>query len=68
MRAEIANIRCPTLLLMGEKDMLTPAQAGEETVRMLTHGHLKIISGAGHAPFLSHPEQLIESITTFIHE
>jgi pimeloyl-[acyl-carrier protein] methyl ester esterase len=68
LTTEITRIRCPALLIMGDKDMLTPPGSGEKTVQLLADGRLQIIPGAGHAPFLSHPQQVIESITTFIHE
>ena len=66
LRAEIANIRKPTLLIHGDRDTLTPVQAAHWMMQQLPHGFLRVLSGAAHAPFLSHSEQFIETLNQFL--
>ena len=66
LRAEIVNIRKPTLLIHGDRDTLTPVQAAHWMMQQLPHGFLRVISGAAHAPFLSHSDQFVEALNQFL--
>ena len=66
LRAEIANIRKPTLLIHGDRDTLAPVQAAHWMMQQLPHGFLRVISGSAHAPFLSHTDQFIEALNQFL--
>jgi len=60
------NIQCPTLIILGEKDTLIPKSSGQETQKVISGSELQIIKGAGHAPFISHPDEFLKNISTFI--
>lgn len=66
LREEIPNIRKPTLLIHGDRDTLTPVQAAHWMMQQLPMGYLRVISGAAHAPFLSHSDQFIETLNQFL--
>ncbi|MBC7756453.1 MAG: pimeloyl-ACP methyl ester esterase BioH [Bdellovibrio sp.] len=66
LRAEVANIRKPTLLIHGDRDTLTPVQAANWLMQHLPQGFLRVMAGAAHAPFLSHTEQFIDALTQFL--
>ncbi len=51
LRATSAGLRVPVYWLLGERDTLV-----SHAVTVDSRGHYHVISGAGHAPFLSHPE------------
>lgn len=68
LRQQIAAITCPTLFLVGQRDTLMSVAAGELCIQQMANAHLQIIEGAGHGPFISHPEQFLESVRQFIHE
>lgn len=66
LREEVSNIRKPTLLIHGDRDTLTPVQAAHWMMQQLPMGYLRVISGAAHAPFLSHSDQFIETLNQFL--
>ncbi|HUM94500.1 MAG TPA: pimeloyl-ACP methyl ester esterase BioH [Candidatus Competibacter sp.] len=66
LRPDWPRIACPTLLLMGQRDQLVPAQAGAELVERLPDGRLKVFERAGHAPFFSHPGEFVAELRTFL--
>ncbi len=66
LREEIPNIRKPTLLIHGDRDTLAPVQAAHWMMQQLPIGYLRVMSGAAHAPFLSHSEQFIEALNQFL--
>lgn len=66
LRPRLSEIQCPTLLLTGEHDALYRRAAAEKTQNLFPHAYLSVISGAGHAPFLSHPENFLDSLFSFL--
>ena len=66
LRTEVNNIRKSTLLIHGDRDTLAPVQAAHWMMQNLPKAYLRVISGASHAPFLSHSEQCIEALVDFL--
>ena len=66
LRAEVTAIECPTLLLMGERDTLVPVNAGRESALLFPAARLEVIEGAGHAPFIVHPEIVAGLVQDFL--
>lgn len=62
LRAQLATIPTPTLVLHGSRDTLTPRAAAEYLARQLPSAQLALIEGAGHAPFISHPETFLQAL------
>jgi len=69
LRPQLPEITCPTLLIAGENDALFRRAAAEKTKELfnnsLNNAKLSVISGAGHAPFLSHPDDFLNSLLPF---
>jgi pimeloyl-[acyl-carrier protein] methyl ester esterase len=66
LRAAAAEIQAPTLLLHGERDLLTPPGAAHWLAGRIKGARLEILPGAAHAPFLSHPGEFAETLTGFL--
>jgi len=66
LRAEIESLRRPVLLIHGDRDTLVPVQAAHWLAQHLPFGRLRVIAGASHAPFLSHPDQFIAALIEFL--
>lgn len=66
LRAQLTSITQPTLVIHGERDTLAPIAAAEFTTQALPHGQLLTIPGAGHAPFISHPDQVVAALLEFL--
>lgn len=66
LRKALDKIKIPMLLLGGERDTLVPKAA---IMQLANNENIEtsIIEKAGHAPFISHPEQCAEIISGFIH-
>lgn len=68
LRQVLPDIQQPTLVLHGERDTLAPLAAAEYTAARLPQGKLEIIEGAGHAPFISHPDLFTDSVVEFMND
>jgi pimeloyl-[acyl-carrier protein] methyl ester esterase len=67
-RAMLTSVQQPTLVLHGAHDAVTPCVAGEALSRALPHARFQLVAGAGHAPFLSHPEAVATLLNEFLDE
>lgn len=66
LRAVVAGIREPALVIAGDRDTLTPVGASRWLAEHLPHATLQVISGAAHVPFLSHPEAFAAGVLSFL--
>ena len=70
--AQLPNVRCPALIVMGsdDPDFPDPAAEGEAIVDALPSGlgTLKILDGAGHYPHAECPDQLAALVIGFLGE
>ncbi len=67
-RDQLSSITQPTLMIHGDRDNLIPVAAIQQMAAMIPDAKVVTIQKAGHAPFLSHPNQFIEAVEHFIHE
>jgi pimeloyl-[acyl-carrier protein] methyl ester esterase len=66
LRATLPQIQQPTLVIAGERDKLTPAEASHYLAQSLPNARAVVIGGAAHAPFLSHPRQFMVAVKDFL--
>jgi pimeloyl-[acyl-carrier protein] methyl ester esterase len=68
LRAQLAAIRIPTLVLSGQYDRVTPPAASAALAELLPRARYLEIPRAAHAPFLSHREALLPPLRAFLSE
>ena len=66
LRAACAGIRCPALVLAGERDTLVPVAAAAASAALLPQGRMHVVPGGGHAPFLSAPGEVAGAVRDFL--
>jgi len=64
LRDSIANIQCPTEIMLGTEDRVIPAEAGRFLAREIPNARLHEIE-AGHIPFLTSSDWFIDRVTGF---
>ena len=62
----LREVRTPTLLIWGSRDVVVPVSAGRVYEKSLANAELKVIEGAGHLVELEHPERIAELISAHI--
>ena len=65
-RPDLPQIKPATLVISGERDRLTPPEAGRLTAEAIPDARFCAIAGAAHAPFLSHREEFLAELTRFL--
>lgn len=65
-REFVASNVLPVNLILGDKDTLVPADSAQAVKQLNPNIHYQIMPSAGHAPFLSHTEELISKIIAML--
>ncbi|MFZ4503711.1 MAG: pimeloyl-ACP methyl ester esterase BioH [Methylovulum sp.] len=66
LRADVAELTQPLLLVLGAKDALVPLAVGPAMVQLQPNVRLCCLASSAHAPFLSQCEETVAAISTFI--
>jgi pimeloyl-ACP methyl ester carboxylesterase len=64
--ADLASIKIPTLVLVGEHDAITPPDEARKMAQALPNAQLAIIPNAGHLAPLENPDAANEAILVFL--
>lgn len=67
-RAILDELKPPVLVIAGEHDRITHPNASRYLAARLPQARLRIIKRAGHAPFISHREELAHELRSFLAE
>ncbi len=62
----LATITCPTLVIVGEQDSLTPPDAVHDYASRIPGVQLVVLPHAGHLSNLEQPETFLEAIRNFL--
>ncbi|MBS0358972.1 MAG: pimeloyl-ACP methyl ester esterase BioH [Proteobacteria bacterium] len=66
LRTHLSSITSPILHIFGKLDVLVPVSAANSIQGLNPNIQTEVISGAGHAPFLSHPEEFLTVLQNFL--
>ncbi|MCP4202302.1 MAG: alpha/beta fold hydrolase [bacterium] len=64
--AELHRIRCPTLVMVGEEDLLKPPPYSRLIVERISDSELRIVPEAGHALIIEKPDEVNAAISEFL--
>jgi pimeloyl-ACP methyl ester carboxylesterase len=60
--AAAAQIKIPATLILGERDMMTPAKAGKTLAAALPNSRTIVLAGAGHMMMAERPDELLAAL------
>ena len=58
-------VACPTLLLMGKKDMMTPPKASATLTRAIPHATVTTLENCGHSLMAEQPDAVLAALYSF---
>lgn len=65
LRGALPDLAVPSLWIAGRRDRLVPWQAMQWSADSAPGGRFLRIDGGGHAPFLSHADEVVEALAAF---
>lgn len=63
---QLAEIKTPTLIIVGEEDVATPASKSKRMHDAMTGSELKIVPRCGHSSTIEEPEAVTAAISEFL--
>ncbi len=57
-----AKVRCPTLLILGKRDLMTPMKAASELGGKIPGARTVVLEGAGHALMAERPDEVLDAL------
>ncbi len=57
-----AAVRCPTVMLAGESDRMTPAKGGADLAAAITGASFVVVPGGGHMLPIDNPRETVEAL------
>jgi pimeloyl-ACP methyl ester carboxylesterase len=63
---ELGKIKCPSLIVCGREDRLTPIKYSEFLKSKIAQSEMEIVEGAAHMPMLENPKALTSILSEFL--
>lgn len=67
-RADLPNVRCPSLILQHARDALAPQAVGQYLHRHLAGSRYELLDVSGHCAHMSHPKLVIDAMRRYMAE
>ena len=61
-----ASVHCPTLLILGRRDMMTPVRATKGLRETMPNAEIVEVPGSGHALMAEAPDDVLDAIRAFL--
>ena len=65
-RTSLARVRCPTLMLVGDSDVLTPPERATEIAQGIPGAEMVVVPRCGHLSTLEHPQAVNEALAAWL--
>ncbi len=65
-REDLPSIECPTLVLCGREDAITPVELHEELAENIPGSKLRVIEECGHLSTLEHPDEVNAALREWV--
>lgn len=62
----LGSISCPTLVVVGDEDQLTPPELAHEMVDGIPDAHLKVLADCGHMSPMEQPDQVTKLLMRWL--
>lgn len=60
--ATAAKVACPAKLVLGSRDLMTPARAGKDLAGLLAKSSVTVLEGCGHMMMSEQPDQSLDAL------
>lgn len=67
-RPDLAAVRCPTLVLVGDSDEITPRLHSEEMAEAIPGARLVVVPECGHMSLIERPEVVARAMRDWLHD
>jgi pimeloyl-ACP methyl ester carboxylesterase len=65
-RASAVKVGCPTLFVLGSRDMMTPPRSAKDLQAAIPDARTVMLDGAGHALMAERPDAVLDALIDFV--
>ena len=65
---DFANVKCPVLLILGKRDVMTPPKGAVSLSKVLQHCETQVIDPSGHSLMAEAPDQTLDALVGFFRD
>jgi len=66
--AAAQSVKCPTLFLLGKRDMMTPPKATATLTKAIAHAKTVLLDNCGHALMAEQPDAVLDTLYGFVRQ
>ena len=59
-------VRCPTLFILGRRDIMTPARTGQELAKTISESKVTVLEGSGHSLMMERPNDVLDALIDIV--
>jgi pimeloyl-ACP methyl ester carboxylesterase len=63
-----AEVRCPTLLLLARRDLMTPVRAAQDIAKAIPGARVVALADCGHNLMAEKPDEVLDTLIAFLHD
>jgi pimeloyl-ACP methyl ester carboxylesterase len=60
------KVQCPVLLILGQRDLMTPPRAAREAAGIFRHARTVLVDGTGHSLMSEQPDAILDALIDFL--
>jgi len=60
------NVKCPVLMILGKRDLMTPMKIAGELIAKLPDVEVVTLEGSGHALMAEKPDEVLDALIAFL--
>ncbi|MCC7326624.1 MAG: alpha/beta hydrolase [Burkholderiales bacterium] len=61
-----ASLRCPALVILGQRDVMAPPKSAQRLLETLTDKRVVTLAGTGHAMMAEQPDAVLDALRAFV--
>ncbi len=60
------QIKCPTLVILGSRDVMTPSRVGKHLGELIPEAEIVVMNNCGHAMLTERPNEVLDALTKIV--
>ena len=60
------QVQCPTLFILGNRDIMTAARVGKEMASIISQSRVVLLDGSGHALMMERPNDVLDALIEIV--